>query len=200
MCLQVPSTTEYKCYSDSMITLGWIKGHSNRWKAIVASRVQEIQNLSDPSCWHHCAGSENSDDLLTRGITTKALMNSQLWLHGPEWLSSNTCPLSEQMCEVDLAELATDELKPTQCVVTESKPHEIIVQINRWDSLGKAIRIVGWALRFTGNFSKKRKECATAAKQLLKITLKTRKSVTKASSLYKLSPSFGEDRLQTQLW
>ncbi|GFO40792.1 retrovirus-related pol polyprotein from transposon 17.6 [Plakobranchus ocellatus] len=112
-------------------------------------------------------------------------MNSQLWLRGPEWLSSDTCPPSEQMFEVDLAELATDELKP----------HEIIFQINRWDSLGKAIRTVGWALRFTSNCSKKRKECATAAKQLLKITLKARKSVTKALSLYKLSPSIGEDGL-----
>ncbi|GFO28159.1 pao retrotransposon peptidase superfamily [Plakobranchus ocellatus] len=124
ICLQLPSTIEYKCYTDSMITLDWIKGNSNRWKAFVANRVQEIQNLSDPSCWHHCAG-ENPADLLTRGITTKALMNSQLWLHGPEWLSSDTRPPSEQMFEVDLAELAADEIKPMQCVVTESKTKKL---------------------------------------------------------------------------
>jgi hypothetical protein len=34
----------------------------------------------------HCPGIQNSADLASRGAPAQALLNSQLWWNGPEWL------------------------------------------------------------------------------------------------------------------
>ncbi|GFV70389.1 integrase catalytic domain-containing protein [Trichonephila clavipes] len=44
-------------WTDSQVTLHWIKGPSHRWKPFVANRVREIQSLTDPNSWFHCSGS-----------------------------------------------------------------------------------------------------------------------------------------------
>ena len=60
-------------YSDSMISLGWIKGESSRWKQFVANRVREIQDLSNRASWHHCA-IEKPADLVSRDLTGNELV------------------------------------------------------------------------------------------------------------------------------
>ncbi|GFU43352.1 uncharacterized protein TNCV_4089771 [Trichonephila clavipes] len=60
-------------WTDSQVTLHWIKGPSHRWKPFVANRVREIQSLTDPNSWFHCSGKDNPADLLTRGISVDAL-------------------------------------------------------------------------------------------------------------------------------
>jgi hypothetical protein len=72
----------YKCYTDSQIALHWIKGDANRYKPFVANRVQEIQDLIDPSSWSHVAGKENPADLLTRGLSAVSLKGSSVWIKG----------------------------------------------------------------------------------------------------------------------
>ena len=55
------------CWTDSMVTLHWIRRQSSCWKPFVANRVLEIQSTWDPECWHYCASKDNPADLLTRG-------------------------------------------------------------------------------------------------------------------------------------
>ena len=57
--------TQYFCWSDSMVTLGWIRRPS--WKTFVANRVQTIQENVAPEHWRFCSGESNPADLLTRG-------------------------------------------------------------------------------------------------------------------------------------
>ncbi|XP_071581570.1 uncharacterized protein [Temnothorax nylanderi] len=40
-------------WSDSMVTLGWIRGHPTRWKTYVANRVSEIQTTMPEALWHY---------------------------------------------------------------------------------------------------------------------------------------------------
>ncbi|XP_014904475.1 uncharacterized protein LOC106957601 [Poecilia latipinna] len=54
-------------WTDSMITLHWIRSSSRRWKPFVSNRVAEIQGLTNPELWSHCAGKMNPADLLTLG-------------------------------------------------------------------------------------------------------------------------------------
>ncbi|GFS92110.1 integrase catalytic domain-containing protein [Trichonephila clavipes] len=60
-------------WTDSQVTLHWIKGPSHRWKPFVVNRIREIQSLTDPNSWFHCSGKDNPADLLTRGISVDAL-------------------------------------------------------------------------------------------------------------------------------
>ncbi|GFX73913.1 uncharacterized protein TNCV_397241 [Trichonephila clavipes] len=60
---EVKKILDQKCstraffWTDSQVTLHWIKGPNHRWKPFVANRVREIQSLTDPNSWFHCSGS-----------------------------------------------------------------------------------------------------------------------------------------------
>lgn len=49
----------YKCWTDSMVVLSWIKGDPSKYKTFVGNRVREIHQIVDPSCWNHCPGKGN---------------------------------------------------------------------------------------------------------------------------------------------
>jgi Pao retrotransposon peptidase len=72
-------------WSDSTITLAWIKG--NNWKQFVANRVNEIQSNTNINNWHHVSTKENPADCASRGIRPSALKDFSLWWQGPSWLS-----------------------------------------------------------------------------------------------------------------
>ncbi|GBL80166.1 hypothetical protein AVEN_29148-1 [Araneus ventricosus] len=73
-------------WSDSLISLHWIKGAASKWKPFVSNRVIEIQSNTDLANWHHCSGKDNPADYISRGASAERLMNSSIWIHGPEWL------------------------------------------------------------------------------------------------------------------
>jgi hypothetical protein len=73
-------------WTDSTVTLGWIRQDPNRWKIFICNRITEIQAYTTPSQWRHCPGKENPTDLLSRGVTGDQLKTSELWWNGPSWL------------------------------------------------------------------------------------------------------------------
>ena len=62
------------CWTDSMVTLHWIRRQNSCWKTFVANRALEIQLTWDPECWHYCASKDNPADLLTHGLTCDNLI------------------------------------------------------------------------------------------------------------------------------
>jgi len=64
-------------WSDSTITLAWIKGKKER-RVFVQNRVNDIRKKTDPICWHHCPGEMNPADLASRGMTAEELLSSTL--------------------------------------------------------------------------------------------------------------------------
>ena len=75
------------CWTDSTITLGWIKSNSVIRDVYVNNRVREIQQLTPPSHWYHCCGLDNPADLMTRGLLAEKLVNNNFWFNGPSNLS-----------------------------------------------------------------------------------------------------------------
>ena len=71
------------CYTDSQVTLFWIKGDALRFKTFIANRVSEIQGLVPPSCWQHCPGRYNPADIASRGLMASELKSSSTWFKGP---------------------------------------------------------------------------------------------------------------------
>ena len=76
---------------DNKTALCWIQNRGE-WKQFLRHRVNEI--LHD---WKHCPGEENVADIGSRGIGAKGISESDVWSHGPKWLSKgkDTWPLSE---------------------------------------------------------------------------------------------------------
>ena len=84
--LRLSDETDIRCWTDSRVTLAWIKGNPSRWKAFVANRVVEIQEITNPANWGFVKGSNNPADLVTRGLLANELMSSELWLNGPSFI------------------------------------------------------------------------------------------------------------------
>lgn len=78
---------EYFLWLDNSAAYHWINSEPHTLKTYVANRVVSIQENTDVARWRHIRGEDNPADLLTRGITPSQLINNNLWLHGPGWLS-----------------------------------------------------------------------------------------------------------------
>ncbi|XP_067214187.1 uncharacterized protein [Linepithema humile] len=64
--LKSPETPVY-CWSDSMITLAWIKQHPSSWKTFIANRVSEIQTSLPQAKWRYINSANNPADCASRG-------------------------------------------------------------------------------------------------------------------------------------
>ncbi|GFW82581.1 integrase catalytic domain-containing protein [Trichonephila clavipes] len=144
-------------WTDSQVTLHWIKGPSHRWKPFVANRVREIQSLTDPNSWFHCSGKDNPADLLTRGISVDALTTNSKWWNGSSFLRQvdfQTKGLDEAIPErVYLTEMRKNS-NPKEDIsltltVTKNNFLENIIDIS--NNYVKLIRVVSFLYRFIHN-------------------------------------------------
>ncbi|XP_037928489.1 uncharacterized protein LOC119664075 [Teleopsis dalmanni] len=77
------------CWSDSAITLWWLKEPKNKEK-FVRTRATEIKNLIPETEWRHIRSKDNPADVASRGICANKLKDYMLWWHGPACNISTT--------------------------------------------------------------------------------------------------------------
>lgn len=95
MAKMLPSIMEEHCvtidqcylYTDSMIALQWLRKSPAKLETFQANRVAEIQELTEGAQWSHVITKDNPSDLCSRGMSPEKLAKSDLWWHGPAWLS-----------------------------------------------------------------------------------------------------------------
>lgn len=146
-------------WSDSTITLCWIKGNPKRWKTYVSNRVSEIQRLTDPNDWFHVTSGDNPADLISRGMLPDRLIHTDLWWSGPHWLSSTNVTFSN-FNNINMESIP--ETRNTSTALIASNIDNII-SINNFSSLTKLIRIGAYCLRFIENCKKAISERITCA-------------------------------------
>ncbi|XP_015435716.1 PREDICTED: uncharacterized protein LOC107191240 [Dufourea novaeangliae] len=133
-------------WSDSMITLAWLKGSPNQWKTFVANRVTEIQNLSRGT-WRHVGSAQNPADLLSRGVRPSALQDLSLWWNGPSWLQQ--CPTEWPVTGQLPIELP--EGRAVVCTVLKGETDTNCSLLTRFSNCARLIRVVAYCLRFCHN-------------------------------------------------
>ncbi|GFU45184.1 integrase catalytic domain-containing protein [Trichonephila clavipes] len=131
----------------------YIKGSASKFKPFVSNRISEIQENTDPASWRHCSGKQNPADLLTRGLISKELINSEKWWHGPEWLkdSETLWPKLEGFESMDSE---TVELK-SSLIGNLTITHERIIEPDKCSSLLKLLRITAYIFRFVNALRRK---------------------------------------------
>ncbi len=97
-------------FSDSTITLTWLKQEAGRWRQFVANQVAVIQRLTKQEDWFHIPGEINPADLLTRPHDLKELLERKEWLVGPEFIITGTLPEQPDLFTVEDEEVL--ECKP----------------------------------------------------------------------------------------
>lgn len=132
-------------WSDSTITLAWIKGEQ-KWTSFVTARTTEILCHTKADNWHHVRSKQNPADIISRGIEAQQLVNRKLWWQGPEWLQSsedtwplmqNTLYATTEELKHNIASYSTAILKPVD--------NDIIL---RFSSFRRLIRVVAFCNRF----------------------------------------------------
>ena len=211
--LHLPDNTSYLCFTDSSITIGWIKGEPHRWKQFIRNRVSEIQTLTDPARWKHVPGKENPADLLTRGVTASLLTKgsgSQFWLQGPEWLTTDDLPspLTNSANKLDDNASVEHERVKQSPVCTISLQLSNVVEYDRFSCFVKLVSVISKVLKFKRmlmNKSDYANECtqtdnlSDAEKLIFKDLqlsafapelddIKQKGVINKSSALFKLSP------------
>ena len=149
---------EVKYWTDSITVLYWVL-NKGEWKTFVRHRVNEILALSKKEDWGHVSGLVNPADIGSRGMSPSQLINNNLWWVGPTWLAQGkenwpqTFPLTESV-EVK------EEMKKAAVLITTTAMESVntigqAIDIERFSSLGKLLRVSAYVKRFVSNLRKK---------------------------------------------
>ena len=143
-------------WSDSMTVLCWLSNNGNL-KQFVSNRVEEILKLTSKSDWRHCPGVENPADVGSRGVSADALAESELWWKGPQWLTGNENEWPIKRVEMTV-ESSQEEKVTVSTAVSSEKPGTVsdVVDVNRFSSLNRLIKVTAWVKRFVSNLRKAR--------------------------------------------
>ena len=90
-------------WTDSTTVLKYIRNETTRFHVFVANRLAAIHEGTEPHQWRHVPTSLNPADLVSRGADARALLNSELWHSGPQFLreSVDDWPKCPEMTKLD---------------------------------------------------------------------------------------------------
>ncbi|XP_076397821.1 uncharacterized protein LOC143266093 [Megachile rotundata] len=132
-------------WSDSTVTLAWIRGHPTKWATFVANRVAEIQRQSDAVRWCHVPGTENPADCASRGLMPRELATHPLWWQGPPFLRSESASWPKMEDPLQGADVPEQRSKRCYAVKLETvEPTEL----TRFSDLRRLLRVTAWILRW----------------------------------------------------
>jgi hypothetical protein len=137
-------------FTDSTITLAWIRRKGKRLKPFVSSRVGEIQSNVQPVQWRHIPSEHNVADDVSRGLPVAEL--SGRWKNGPAFLllPKEEWPIESTNADQDEVER---ECKKTQAVgtVTSKETATGVIDCERFSRWGRLVRVTAWVLRMKRN-------------------------------------------------
>jgi len=134
-------------WSDSTVTLGWIKAHPVTWKTYVANRVSEIQTSLPGAHWLHVSSRDNPADCASRGLAPRELVKFSLWWNGPPWLWVDgerwTTPADDAIADG----LPERRIRAHVAVPAEEKSIDPDL-LTRYSHLNRLLRITAWRRRW----------------------------------------------------
>lgn len=140
-------------FCDSTVTLTWIHSPSYKFHTFVANRITEINSKLPAIHWYHVRTHDNAADIISRPVTPSALLDCDMWFHGPCWLRDPVAewPVKPFQINSNVNELL--ESKPVALVSNASdsplNETDIVQGISeRVSSWTKMLRVVVFVLRF----------------------------------------------------
>ncbi|XP_076223029.1 uncharacterized protein LOC143174456 [Nomia melanderi] len=138
-------------WTDSTITLAWLRSMPSRWKTFVANRVSEIQTLTSVDSWKHVTSEDNPADMISRGVRLSVLAQAKNWWSGPAWL----CDDAESWptpADIQLAPVL--EKRVTRTVLTAFTHQECSI-FEKFSKYTRLLRVTTYCIRFIRNIQAK---------------------------------------------
>lgn len=136
-------------WTDSEITLHWIRSHPSTLQTFVSNRVSEIQELSNGITWRHVPSKQNPADIVSRGCNVDELRDS-IWFEGPQFLLEEQAKWPVNKHFTISEELDSLEKRKTCNVIlaVEEKSDPFFGMIERYSSYNKLLRSFAYIFRF----------------------------------------------------
>ncbi|XP_017477270.1 PREDICTED: uncharacterized protein LOC108367186, partial [Rhagoletis zephyria] len=194
-------------WSDSMVVLCWLKRGESSLKQFVANRVRQINTNTADCDWRYVPTDINPADLISRGMTMRELIESELWWHGPDFLRQPEAMwpnpperISEQVetevkNECRRVRNRTDRtsgqmVAKVNAIYIEQKP-----LLERYSSMNRLIRVTAWVFRFTRNC-----RSPSAERQNLHLSVKELEHSLTFWIRQEQSDFFGDDIRKLERW
>ena len=163
---------EILCWTDSFISLFWIRVVNKGFRLLVQNRVIKIRENVNASLWRDCDTKQNPADIITRvsssNNSSENLSNNSIWWNGSLFLKEikAQCLITEDKHENkkhEIYEKLADEfnmetLSKTANLVALSKDVysiEKVSNIKNVSDVNKLFRLSAWVLRIITNLKKK---------------------------------------------
>ena len=141
-------------WSDSTITLQWIKTEPHTQPTYVANRIAEIQRLTSSCEWRHVPSQDNPADLVSRGLMPREFLESRIWKNGPHWLLRNEAQWPEK--------IHVDKAPPKRSFIAASVKIEVSIArkklLEKYSSMTRLQRVIAYLFRFIHNLKNKTKK------------------------------------------
>ncbi|XP_058826961.1 uncharacterized protein LOC131686947 [Topomyia yanbarensis] len=139
-------------WTDSATVLSWLRADHRRYKQFVACRIGELLTTTDAGDWRWVPSKFNPADAATKWGKGPKLTTDSMWFKSPEFLCEpETSWPVQRIRSVDTEE----ELRPCYAHRGIILP-TLIIDLDRFSKLSRAVRTIGHVHRFLGNLKRKR--------------------------------------------
>ena len=151
-------------FTDSCVNLLRLQQGPKPYKVWVANRVADILDNTNAENWHFTPGQDNPADLASRGCNMDDLLKSEVWWHGPKWLSGPKSqwpqqPILRKTPEERLAEEAErkkDDEGPIYIYATrEMKSHPVSTFNKQFEKYSMILYVLAWWKRLVQNWKRR---------------------------------------------
>ena len=158
------------CYTDSKITLYWIRRFDKEWKQFVQNRVNEVRSLVPIDSWYHCPGEQNPADLPSRGAHMLQLIDNTLWINGPSWISDPGFePQSSDLHSVPdecFKEIRVKDHPAFSFLTQTTSQVEAILNCEHFSTLGRLLKVTAYVMKFVSVLKTKIKGTSVTAEDI----------------------------------
>ncbi|XP_053598021.1 uncharacterized protein LOC106693372 [Microplitis demolitor] len=141
-------------WTDSAVSLTWIRNNPARWKVYIRNRVTKIQESLPSVNWDFVPGKLNPADCASRGLTAAKLEQHSLWWTGPKWLSQS----KDNWPSFDIPTQTVSHLEERPGLVFtifKADSHPLYTLLEKFSKLSPLLRMLGICLRAIAKFKKK---------------------------------------------
>ncbi|KAJ8976734.1 hypothetical protein NQ317_004285 [Molorchus minor] len=146
-------------WTDSSVTLAWIKSSPHRWHTFVSNRISHIQDKVSPCQWFHVMSHDNPADCASRGLLPSELIHHPLWWAGPPWLSDHRKNWPDNILNISSSPPETSQEEKKNIFITcLTFDMQLDKLVERYSTLSKISRIISYVLRFANNCRQRKQD------------------------------------------